>query len=104
MSRDFHESSSPISNFSENSRGTTGIIDTGSKFATVINDSGGKFSTGVNYTGGKFVINIRMLSPESELEEKKIIYMLTLLPKGKKRLATGVNDTRVVHLELRISP
>jgi hypothetical protein len=54
------------------SRGTTGIIDTGSKFATGFNDSGGKFATGINYTGGKFVNNIRLLSPESELEVKKL--------------------------------
>jgi hypothetical protein len=58
-----------------NSRGTTGIIDTGSKFATGINDSGGKFATGINYTGGKFVNNIRLLSPYSELEKKEKNYL-----------------------------
>jgi hypothetical protein len=46
------------------SRCTTGVNDTGGKFATVsltnwqiaaeINDTGGKFVTGINDTGGKF--------------------------------------------------
>jgi hypothetical protein len=34
------------------SRCTTGINDTGGKFASVV-DTGGKFATGVNNTGGK---------------------------------------------------
>jgi hypothetical protein len=36
------------------SRCTTGINDTGSKFATGVNDTGGKIATGINNTGGKF--------------------------------------------------
>ena len=35
------------------SRCTTGVNDTGGKFATGINDTGGKFATGVIDTGGK---------------------------------------------------
>jgi hypothetical protein len=36
------------------SRRTTGINDTGGKFATGINDTGGKFAAGNNDTGSKF--------------------------------------------------
>ncbi len=36
------------------SRCTTGLNDTGGKFATGVNDTGGKFATFVNYTSGKF--------------------------------------------------
>jgi hypothetical protein len=32
---------------------TTGISDTGGKYATGVNDTGGKFAAGVNGTGGK---------------------------------------------------
>jgi hypothetical protein len=35
------------------SRCTTGINDTGGKYAAGINDTGGKFATGVNDAGGK---------------------------------------------------
>jgi hypothetical protein len=35
------------------SRCTTGINNTGGKFANGINDTGGKFATAVNDTGGK---------------------------------------------------
>ncbi len=31
----------------------TSVDDTGGKFATSVNDTGGKFATGVNDTGGK---------------------------------------------------
>ncbi len=46
-----------ISNFFEirgdirKSRCTTGVNDTGGKFANGVNDTGGKFATGVNETG-----------------------------------------------------
>ncbi len=36
------------------SRCTTGVNDTGGKFANGINNTGGKFATGINNTGGKF--------------------------------------------------
>ncbi len=36
------------------SRCTTGINDTGGKFATGVNDTGGKIAAGINDTGGKF--------------------------------------------------
>jgi hypothetical protein len=39
-------------------RHTTGINDTGGKFATGINDTGGKFAAGNNDTGGKFATGI----------------------------------------------
>ncbi len=32
--------------------GTTGVVDTGGKFATIVNDTGGKFAAGVSDTGG----------------------------------------------------
>jgi hypothetical protein len=35
------------------SRCTTGVVDTGGKFATGINDTGGKFAADVNDAGGK---------------------------------------------------
>jgi hypothetical protein len=40
------------------SRCTTGINDTGSKFATGVNDTGGKIAAGINDTGGKFATGI----------------------------------------------
>ncbi len=36
------------------SRSTTGIHDTGDKFATGVKDNGGKIAAGINDTGGKF--------------------------------------------------
>ncbi len=36
------------------SRCTTGINDTGGKFATDVNDTDGKIATSINDTGGKF--------------------------------------------------
>jgi hypothetical protein len=35
------------------SRCTTGINDTGGKFATGVNDTGGKIAAGINDAGGK---------------------------------------------------
>jgi hypothetical protein len=40
----------PAANFATS---FTSVFDTGSKFATGVNDTGGKFAAGVNYTGGK---------------------------------------------------
>jgi hypothetical protein len=34
---------------------TTGINDTGGKFATGVNGTGGKIAAGINDTGGKFL-------------------------------------------------
>jgi hypothetical protein len=39
-------------------RCTTGINDTGGKFATGVNDTGGKIAAGINDTGGKFATGI----------------------------------------------
>ncbi len=41
------------------SRCTTGINDTGGKFATGVNDTGGKIAAGINTAGGKFATGIR---------------------------------------------
>ncbi len=40
------------------SRCTTGINDTGGKFATGVNDTGGKIAAGINNSGGKFATGI----------------------------------------------
>ncbi len=40
------------------SRLTTGINDTGGKFATGVNNTSGKIATGMNDTGGKFATGI----------------------------------------------
>jgi hypothetical protein len=40
------------------SRCTTGINDTGGKFATGVNDTGGKIAAGINDTGSKFANGI----------------------------------------------
>ncbi len=40
------------------SRLTTGISDTGGKFAPGVNDTGGKIAAGINDTGGKFATGI----------------------------------------------
>ncbi len=40
------------------SRCTTGINDTGGKFATGLNDAGGKIAAGINNPGGKFATGI----------------------------------------------
>ncbi len=103
-----------VSNFSKirgdirKSRCTTGINDTGGKFATGVNhtanfatsfagvvDTEGKFATGVNDTGGNLppvsttpVVNncnnIRLLRPYSELEAKNISISLLYFPKVSK--------------------
>jgi hypothetical protein len=74
------------------SRCTTGINDTGGKFAPGVNVTGSKFATGINDTGGKFFTGINdtgwwlpvSLTPVANLPP------VSLIP--------------VVHLELRISP
>jgi hypothetical protein len=38
-------STTPVANFATSS---SGVVDTGGKFATGVNDTGGKFATGVN--------------------------------------------------------
>jgi hypothetical protein len=43
-------STTPAENFAT---GTTGVVDTGGKFATGVNDIGGKFASGVNDSSGK---------------------------------------------------
>jgi hypothetical protein len=40
------------------SRCTTGINNTGGKFATVVNDTGGNITAGINDTSGKFATGI----------------------------------------------
>ncbi len=40
------------------SRCTTGINDTGGKFATGVNDTGGKIAAGINDAGGKFATGV----------------------------------------------
>jgi|688.fasta_scaffold327102_1 hypothetical protein len=54
------------------SRCTSGINDTGGKFAPGVNHTCGKFATGVNDTTvvGNNGNNIRLITPLSELEGK----------------------------------
>jgi hypothetical protein len=49
--------------------------------ATGINNTGSKFATNVKPVANNGN-NIRLLTPESKVEEKKYIYRLTLLPKS----------------------
>ncbi len=73
----FHESVSPkplsillgpfrifskIRRYIRRSRLTTGINDTGGKFATGVNDTGSKIAAGINDTGGKFIYMLSLLS------------------------------------------
>ena len=89
-------STTPAANFATSS---PCVVDTGGKFATGVNDTGGKFAAGVNDAGGKLPPvsttpaanlppvsltpvanngnNIRLLTPESELEGKNV-YMCNL--------------------------
>ena len=64
------------------SRLTTGINDTGGKFATGINDTGGKFATGVNDTGGKQWEQYQAADTLKWTWRQKFVYMLSLLSKG----------------------
>jgi hypothetical protein len=70
--------------------------------AAGINDTGGKFATGINDTGGKFAAgsklppvsttpvanngnNIRLQTPESELEGKNLYICFLYYPKVTKQ-------------------
>jgi hypothetical protein len=74
------------------------VVDTGGKFATGVNDTGGKFAAGVNNAGGKLPLvsttlaanltpvanngnNIRLQTPESELEGKNLYICFLYYPK-----------------------
>jgi hypothetical protein len=87
------------------------------QFATCFNDNGGKFATGVVYTSDKQweqLSNCWQL--KMNLKKRKIIYMLTLLPKGVQKEIIKillienvfhlppVSLTSVANVELRISP
>ncbi len=82
------------------------VVDTGGKFATGVNDTGGKFAAVVNDAGGKLPPvsttpaanlppvsltpvannwnNIRLQTPESELEGKKLYICFLYYPKVTK--------------------
>jgi hypothetical protein len=82
------------------------VVDTGGKFATGVNDTGGKFAAGVNDAGGKLAPvstttaanlppvsttlvannwnNIRLQTPESELEGKNLCICFLYYPKVTK--------------------
>ncbi len=84
---------------------TVFVVDTGGKFATSVNETGSKFSAGVNDTSGKLPPvsttpaenlspvsttpvanngnNIRLLTPESELDENNL--SICLLPMVSKQ-------------------
>ncbi len=78
------------------------VVDTGGKFATGVNDTGGKFAAGVNDAGGKLPPvsttpaangnkweqngnNIRLQTPESELEGKNLYTSFLYYPKVTKQ-------------------
>jgi hypothetical protein len=89
-----------------NDTDTPCVADTGGKFATGVNDTGGKFAAGVNDPGGKLppvsttpaanlplVLltpvansgnNIRLQTPESELEGKNLYLCFLFYPKVTK--------------------
>ena len=91
---------------------TTVVNDTGDKFGPGVVDTGGKFATGINDTGSKFAAggklppvsttpaanlppvstpvanngnNIRLLTPESELEGKNLYIGFLYYPKVTKQ-------------------
>jgi hypothetical protein len=66
----------PVANFATS---TTGVVDTGGKFATCVNDTGGKFAASVNDAGGK--LPLVSTTPAVLLS----------------KLATGVIDTQRCH-------
>jgi hypothetical protein len=95
----------PAANFATSS---PCVVDTGGKFATGVNDTGGKFAAGFNDAGGKFFAtgindtaanlppvsltplanngnNIRLLTPESELEGKNFYICFLYYPKVTKQ-------------------
>ena len=111
-----------ISNFFEirgdirKSRCTTGVVDTGGKFATGVKDAGGKLPpvsmTPVANNGN----NIWLQTPESELEGKNLYICFLYYPKVTTNKIIKifliedffhlppVSLTPVANLELRISP
>jgi hypothetical protein len=77
------------------SRCTTGVNDTGGKFATGVNDTGGKIAASINDTGGKFVTGV------SDTGENFSTNFASVVDTGGKfvgvndtggKFATGVND------------
>jgi hypothetical protein len=56
------------------------------KIATGINDTGGKFATGVNWN------NIRLHTPESELEGKNLYICFLYYPKVTKQTFLNFSD------------
>jgi hypothetical protein len=89
------------------------VVDTGGKFATSVNVTSGKFSAGVNDAGGKLTPvlmtpaanngnNIRLQTPESELEGKNLYICFLYYPKVTKQNFFWLKAP-VANLELRIS-
>ncbi len=85
-------STTPAENFATSS---PCVVDTGGKFATGVNDTGGKIAAGVNDAGGKLLPvsttptannwnNIRLKTPESELEGKNLYICFLCYPKVTK--------------------
>jgi hypothetical protein len=94
----------PVANFATSS---PCVNDTGGKFATGVNGTGGKFAAGVNDAGGKLLPvsttpaanlppvsltpvanngnNIRLQTPESELEGKNSYTCFLYYPKVTKK-------------------
>jgi hypothetical protein len=83
-------STTPTANFATSS---TGVVDTGGKFATGVNEAGGKLPPVSTTAAANSALvsmtqvannrnNIRLLTTYSELE---VTYMLTLLPKGVQK-------------------
>ncbi len=68
------------------SRCTTGINDTGGKFATRVNDTDGNIAAGINDAGGKFATGI------SDTCGKFFHHFRSVVDTGGK-FAAGVNDT-----------
>ncbi len=83
------------------------VVGTGGKFATGVNDTGGKFAAGGNDAGGKLSLvlttlaanlppvsltpvanngnNIKLQTPESELEGKNLFISFLYYPKVTKQ-------------------
>jgi hypothetical protein len=86
-----HNNISIISNFFEiggdicKSRCTTGVNDTGGKFAAGVNDAGGKLPLVSKTPVANNGKNIRLQTPESELEGKKLYTCFLYYPKVTKQ-------------------
>jgi hypothetical protein len=79
-------STTPATNFATSS---PCVVDTGGKFATGVNDTGGKFAAGVNKSVSLTPVannwnNIRLQTPESELEGKNLYICFLYYPKVTK--------------------